>query len=189
MTKYPELNRHGLTDYHHQKLCYPYTSVPAFKFWEPYVPSDNPILDPMRTWQDGRCGLCGFRFPLVVDHCHDTGLIRGQLCRSCNVTEGVGNGHNLDQWRGGVTVAAEMGIKEMYVNAFGRTPRRAKVTDADLDAVAEALAGGDSPVEAEPYDAEAIEAAIIEMNRRSNEQRERARLEQVKRKIASAVMW
>lgn len=38
-------------------------------------------------WQDGRCAVCGgsadFR-----DHDHDTGIIRGLLCRGCNGQEG-----------------------------------------------------------------------------------------------------
>ena len=179
MEKYPEINRRGLTEYHREKLCYPYTSVPAFKFWEPYLGSDNPLHDPMSHWQDGRCGLCGFRESLVVDHCHDTGLIRGLLCRSCNTTDGVGNGKGLDQWRGGVTVAAELGIEEMYVDIFGRTPRRVEPTESELDSISNAMVSSDD-------DGEAI---IAEMIRRSDEQRERRRLEAVKRKIASAVIW
>ena len=33
--KYPEINRFGLTEYHKERLCYPYTDAPAFTFWEP----------------------------------------------------------------------------------------------------------------------------------------------------------
>ena len=125
--RYPEINRYGLTEYHKQELCYPYTSTPAFKFWDPPVDESLPgHIDPMLAWQDGRCGLCGFRDRLVKDHCHDTGLVRGMLCGSCNTTDGVGNGHNLEQWRNGVTVAAELGIEEIYVSAFGATPLRAE---------------------------------------------------------------
>ena len=116
MTTYPEINHHGLAEYHKQELCYPYTSTPAFTFWDERDPDGTlpPGVSPMRAWQDGRCALCGFRDgPLVEDHCHMTGLVRGYLCRSCNTTEGVSD-HNLDQWRGGVTVAAHMGIEKVY---------------------------------------------------------------------------
>lgn len=30
--KYPEINRFGLTEYHKERLCYPYTDAPAFTF-------------------------------------------------------------------------------------------------------------------------------------------------------------
>lgn len=33
---------------------------------------------------DGRCAICGRAGALVVDHDHDTGAIRGLLCRNCN---------------------------------------------------------------------------------------------------------
>lgn len=42
--------------------------------------------------QEGKCAICGVAMTgenrkLVphVDHCHDTGLVRGLLCQSCNV--------------------------------------------------------------------------------------------------------
>ncbi|EWT04640.1 hypothetical protein N864_10650 [Intrasporangium chromatireducens Q5-1] len=44
--------------------------------------------------QEGRCAICkkeerlvdgdGRRTSLAMDHCHDTGRVRGLLCRSCN---------------------------------------------------------------------------------------------------------
>jgi len=40
------------------------------------------------------CDCCGERRKLVVDHCHDTGEMRGWLCNPCNVA--IGNlGDNL----------------------------------------------------------------------------------------------
>jgi Recombination endonuclease VII len=38
--------------------------------------------------QDGRCAICGAEVPLHADHDHDTGLLRGMLCQSCNNREG-----------------------------------------------------------------------------------------------------
>ncbi|MFE9003053.1 endonuclease domain-containing protein [Streptomyces sp. NPDC007875] len=40
-------------------------------------------------WQDGRCAICGHCRELVEDHDHVTGLVRGWLCRGCNIQEGV----------------------------------------------------------------------------------------------------
>lgn len=42
------------------------------------------------NWQGGQCAICGKRKPLVTDHDHRSGLIRGLLCRSCNILEGMG---------------------------------------------------------------------------------------------------
>lgn len=40
------------------------------------------------AWHDTRCAVCGLRKGrLVNDHDHDTGLIRGLLCPSCNGCE------------------------------------------------------------------------------------------------------
>lgn len=45
----------------------------------------------MNEEQAGKCALC-FSFPdterLFVDHCHETGRVRGLLCRKCNTTLG-----------------------------------------------------------------------------------------------------
>ena len=129
-----ERNAYGLAEYHDRRLCYPWTSDPAFLFWLPPAEGEG-----MAHWQDGRCGLCGFRDRLVEDHDHETGMVRGLLCRSCNTTDGRGDGHNLDKWRDGTTVASHMGIEKVYVSAFGDTPRRAVVSDEELDRIAAAM--------------------------------------------------
>lgn len=41
----------------------------------------------LHDWHDGRCAVCGYRASLVTDHDHETGLVRGLLCRNCNAAE------------------------------------------------------------------------------------------------------
>lgn len=56
--------------------------------WDAATPEGRDDRSALRAWQDGRCAVCGYRdVRLVDDHDHDTGLIRGLLCRSCNGRE------------------------------------------------------------------------------------------------------
>lgn len=68
----------------------------------------------MWLWQDGRCAVCGLpsRDDLVRDHDHDTGLIRGYLCMSCNLTEPGGVGEfRLYRERNPATI---LGVRIVY---------------------------------------------------------------------------
>lgn len=39
----------------------------------------------MQSEQEGCCAICGIKPKLLnVDHCHQTGKVRGLLCRHCN---------------------------------------------------------------------------------------------------------
>lgn len=52
----------------------------------------RPTFEAMVWLQDNRCLVCDQSFDdvqLAVDHCHDTGAVRGLLCIPCNV--GIGN--------------------------------------------------------------------------------------------------
>lgn len=42
----------------------------------------------LTDWQAGRCGICGGNSDRFLDHSHKTGLVRGWLCQSCNLSEG-----------------------------------------------------------------------------------------------------
>lgn len=46
--------------------------------------------DEMLARQDGACAIClrAQEKPLDVDHCHESGVVRGLLCRVCNVMLG-----------------------------------------------------------------------------------------------------
>ena len=53
---------------------------------------DEVQYDELLDQQGGGCAICGSRpngKRLAVDHCHDTGRVRGLLCSNCNL--GLGN--------------------------------------------------------------------------------------------------
>jgi hypothetical protein len=70
--------------YNREKILFVIPAAPGF--YQQY--------DEMLEAQGGCCALCGSDFPggrgrFVVDHCHDTGRIRGLLCNLCNVGLGA----------------------------------------------------------------------------------------------------
>lgn len=117
----------------------------------------------LRAWQRDRCGICGCETELVMDHDHSTGNIRGWLCRGCNIAEAYGDAPLWDSWRNAGNPAAMLGIVEEYRYWPGHKAveeaMREPVSDADLDAMADAMQSGEG------------EWAVVEMNRRADEQR------------------
>lgn len=51
-----------------------------------YIHIDADTYQQILAEQNGRCAICNSRsnMRLAVDHCHETGKIRGLLCRTCN---------------------------------------------------------------------------------------------------------
>ena len=45
---------------------------------------DTEGYEALRAWSNGGCAICGASRDLAVDHDHETGTLRGLLCRSCN---------------------------------------------------------------------------------------------------------
>jgi len=71
-----------------------YVLRPACHHWDPPTPGQD-VLD----WQNDRCAACGrVSQRLVTDHCHRTGLHRGDLCHGCNVSEGLSKGHSWSEY-------------------------------------------------------------------------------------------
>lgn len=44
--------------------------------------------DALLSRQSGQCAICKSEGPLLVDHDHTTGVVRGLLCHQCNITLG-----------------------------------------------------------------------------------------------------
>jgi len=90
-------------------ICCNIYSLKSFhknKYKRPYIYEEDKDRKLQRTYgisykeyltmleaQDGRCAICGTddsgKRAFSVDHCHDTGEIRGLLCGNCN--SGIGN--------------------------------------------------------------------------------------------------
>ncbi|WP_407077539.1 endonuclease domain-containing protein [Streptomyces sp. SCSIO 30461] len=69
--------------------------IPSSHVWTApsgHVPPHLSAIAALRLWQAGACAMCSAsQGRLLVDHCHETGLVRGLLCTSCN-TAGAHSG-------------------------------------------------------------------------------------------------
>lgn len=93
--------------------------VEAWKSW-PLPGSD--FTGDMFDWQNYRCAWCGLEPKmdrLVEDHCHMTGLVRGYLCRRCNIVEGKSWDSAWDRWREGDNPAFAIKEFRIYRSSWG----------------------------------------------------------------------
>lgn len=94
------------------------TPTPAFMSWP--VPTHPASV---RQWQAGRCAMCGYDTPgIVEDHCHTTGKVRGMLCRGCNATEANSVAPVWKMWRAGMNPARLLGEDRIYYSPITGEP-------------------------------------------------------------------
>jgi hypothetical protein len=99
-------------------------------------------------WQMRRCAICADQ-SRFLDHSHETGLVRGWLCRSCNVSEGFADvpGGRFERYRA-KNPASILGLRIRYYSTFTgwAVPAIEAAPDADRSpgyTLASYLAGSD----------------------------------------------
>lgn len=59
---------------------------------------DDDMIEALLVLKDDGCSICGSHYLMSIDHCHETGTVRGWLCRKCN--SGLGFfGDDIDRLR------------------------------------------------------------------------------------------
>jgi hypothetical protein len=89
-------------------------AVPAIL---PVLPSEDAARDYLLRWQEFLCAICGGRYPEVTDHDHKSGLIRGELCRSCNLLEARADAPRFQNYRER-NPGSILGIRILYWDPF-----------------------------------------------------------------------
>lgn len=91
-------------------------------------------LEPLRSYQDGKCAICEEVKDLVVDHDHETGFVRGLLCRRCNTTEGIKDWPWLRAYRANPP-AVQLGLRVPYGKHMARQPSLGRLSPLEKLAV------------------------------------------------------
>jgi Recombination endonuclease VII len=91
-----------------------------------------PEAQRIQAWQKGRCAACGMKGGLVEDHSHETGLVRGLLCESCNRVEAGSDGPRFVAWRNGWNPATLLGVHDQYISPITGRPVLSPEAEYDL---------------------------------------------------------
>jgi hypothetical protein len=74
--------------------------------------------------QNGTCAICQWKqdYNLSVDHCHDTGIIRGLLCAKCNRGLGLFE-DNIETMKSAINYLqkTQTGIVHVHLTVRGKT--------------------------------------------------------------------
>lgn len=83
-----EIAKSAIDDLHRWRSKNNRPEPPGFLWWD----DGFTISGSSGTFASGKCSMCGPVFDTIttlhMDHCHQTGLYRGLLCRNCNLREG-----------------------------------------------------------------------------------------------------
>lgn len=99
-----------------EKICAEHAGLSAGAARRLLADDEGMLVLALRRWHRGRCAVCAGPAE-VTDHDHETGLVRGLLCHSCNVREGAGRGGAFDGYRARPP-AAMLGIRVRYVGPW-----------------------------------------------------------------------
>ena len=76
----------------------------------------------LKRWHAGRCAICAWdKERLLADHDHETGWVRGWLCRSCNTREAINPGGIWEKYRQR-NPAGICGVQVMYISPYSGLP-------------------------------------------------------------------